>query len=170
MITYDFSGRHAVVAGAGGGMDEAITLILLAAGAAVTAVDIEPQPESLSGYDDRLTDRTGDPSDTDFSQTAIFRAGEARGGVDHLANVAGVLWFGRDKSAPGMDMDTWDEGGAINLAAAAQTARAALPYTRRIGRSRTLQPTARRRRSSATPAPDLRVAETASNRGASGQN
>ena len=59
MLTYDFSGRHAVVTGAGGGMGEAIALALLDAGAHVTAIDLKPQPESLGAHSGRLTFRQG---------------------------------------------------------------------------------------------------------------
>ncbi|WP_151719678.1 SDR family NAD(P)-dependent oxidoreductase [Gemmobacter serpentinus] len=134
MIKYDFSGRHAVVTGAGGGMGEAIALGLLEAGAVVTAIDLKPQPDSLAGFGDRLTYCTGDLADAGFVTDAITRAGEARGGIDYLANVAGVLWFGRDKSVLEMDMAVWDQVFAINLTAPALTARAAVPFMRKSGR------------------------------------
>jgi NAD(P)-dependent dehydrogenase (short-subunit alcohol dehydrogenase family) len=134
MLTYDFSGRHAVVTGAGGGMGEAIASSLLQAGAAVTAIDLKPQPGALSGFDDRLTYYQGDLSDADFIQKAFTEAGEARGSIDYLANVAGVLWFGRDKSLLEMDMGVWDQVFAINLRAMALTSRAVVPYMRKTGR------------------------------------
>ncbi|CAM5306913.1 NAD(P)-dependent dehydrogenase (short-subunit alcohol dehydrogenase family) [Aquamicrobium terrae] len=134
MLTYDFSGRHAVVTGAGGGMGEAIALSLLKAGAAVTAIDLKPQPETLNGFDGRLSYQVGDLSDSTFIERTFSDAGEARGGIDYLANVAGVLWFGRDKSIMDMDMAVWDKVFAINLRAVALTSRAAVPFMRRTGR------------------------------------
>ncbi|GGE12562.1 glucose 1-dehydrogenase [Gemmobacter megaterium] len=134
MITYDFSGRHAVVTGAGGGMGEAIARALLEAGAAVTAIDLKPQPESLVGYGDRLTYCVGDLADAGFVARTIAQAGAVRGSIDYLANVAGVLWFGRDRSVLEMDMETWDKVLAINLTAPALTARAAVPFMRKTGR------------------------------------
>jgi NAD(P)-dependent dehydrogenase (short-subunit alcohol dehydrogenase family) len=134
MITYDFTGRHAVVTGAGGGMGETIVLALLRAGAAVTAIDIKPQPDGFADFGNRLTYCTGDLSDAAFIEDAITRAGDARGGIDFLANVAGVLWFGRDKSVLEMDMGTWDKVFAINLTAPGLTARAAVPFMRKTGR------------------------------------
>ncbi len=47
MINFDFSGRNAVVTGAGGGMGEAIALSLLQAGCAVTAIDPEAASAKL---------------------------------------------------------------------------------------------------------------------------
>jgi NAD(P)-dependent dehydrogenase (short-subunit alcohol dehydrogenase family) len=135
MVVFDFTGRHAVVAGAGGGMGEAIALALLKAGAAVTAIDVKACPDALSGYGDRLTFAQGDLTDAAFVEEVIGRAGRARGGIDHLANVAGVLWFGRDKSALDMDLDVWDEVFRINLKSFVHTARSAVPFMRRRGGS-----------------------------------
>lgn len=134
MISYDFTGRHAVVTGAGGGMGEAIALALLKSGAAVTAIDLKPQPDTLAGFGDRLAFHRGDLGDAGFVDKAISAAGNARGGIDYLANVAGVLWFGRDKSILDMDMDVWDQVFAINLRAVALTSRAAVPYMQKTGR------------------------------------
>lgn len=127
MVTYDFSGRHAVVTGAGGGMGEAIALALLSAGADVTGIDIKPVPDSLSGQAG-LSYCQGDLTDAAFVADSIAGAAKARGGIDYLANVAGVLWFGRDASVLEMDMEVWDQVFAINLKAVALTARAAVPH------------------------------------------
>lgn len=134
MIAYDFTGRHAVVAGAGGGMGEAITLALLDAGASVTAIDVKARPASLASYDDRLTFAQGDLTDAAFVEQTIGTAGRERGGIDYLANVAGVLWFGRDKSALEMDLDVWDEVFRINLKSFVHTARSVVPHMRSGGR------------------------------------
>jgi len=134
MIVYDFTGRHAVVAGAGGGMGEAITLALLDAGASVTAIDVKARPASLAAYDDRLTFAQGDLTDAAFVEQVVGTAGRERGGIDYLANVAGVLWFGRDKSALEMDLDVWDEVFRINLKSFVHTARSVVPHMRAGGR------------------------------------
>ena len=93
MITFDFKGRHAVVTGAGGGMGEAIASMLLAAGAAVTALDIKPLPDRLAGAGDRIDYDQGDLADPAFVADSIATAGKKRGSIDYLVNVAGVLWF-----------------------------------------------------------------------------
>lgn len=134
MVVFDFTGRHAVVAGAGGGMGEAIALALLDAGASVTAIDIKARPASLTGYDDRLTFAQGDLTDAAFVDEVIGAAGRERGGIDYLANVAGVLWFGRDKSALDMDLGVWDDVFNINLKSFVHTARTVVPYMRAGGR------------------------------------
>lgn len=133
MITYDFKGRHAVVTGAGGGMGEAIAAGLLAAGATVTAIDVKPKPEIFAS-DDRINYYQGDLTDAGFVAQSIGEAGNRHGSIDYLVNVAGVLWFGRDKSVLDMDMDVWDQVFDINLKAMALTARAAVPFIRKTGR------------------------------------
>ncbi|WP_379064859.1 SDR family NAD(P)-dependent oxidoreductase [Mesorhizobium sp. UC74_2] len=134
MVEFDFGGRHAVVAGAGGGMGEAIALTLLESGAAVTAIDVKERPASLASFGDRLTYEQGDLTNEAFVLEAIGSAGKARGGIDYLANVAGVLWFGRDKSVLEMDLDVWDQVFSINLKSFAHTARAVVPFMRSSGR------------------------------------
>ena len=134
MITYDFKGRHAVVTGAGGGMGEAIAAALLDAGAAVTALDIKPVPERLAASGDRLDYRQGDLADAAFVAESIEAAGAKHGSIDYLVNVAGVLWFDRDKSVLEMDMDVWDQVFNINLKAMALTSRSAVPFMRKTGR------------------------------------
>lgn len=131
--TYDFNNRSAVVTGAGGGMGEAITLALAAAGVAVTAVDLKPRPQTMDAYGDQITFAEGDLRDADFVK-ATFAAHDARnGGLDFLANVAGVLWFGRDASLLDMDLDVWDDVFDINLKSMVHTARAAVPLMRKTG-------------------------------------
>src|SRR5262245_40603924 len=96
--TYDFSKRVAVVTGAGGGMGEAIAIALAKSGAAVTALDLKPRPGSMDEFGSRISFAQGDLRDPAFVDR-VFAEVEAREGrLDYLANVAGVLWFGRDKS------------------------------------------------------------------------
>jgi NAD(P)-dependent dehydrogenase (short-subunit alcohol dehydrogenase family) len=135
MISYDFTGRHGVVTGAGGGMGEAIAAALLAAGASVTALDLKPQPASLAGHGARLNYQQGDLTDESFVTSRIAEAGHSLGPVDYLANVAGC-WFGRDKSALEMDLELWDQVFAINLKSFVLTARACVPLMRQTGARR----------------------------------
>ncbi|MEW5421633.1 SDR family NAD(P)-dependent oxidoreductase [Amorphus sp. 3PC139-8] len=130
MIQYDFNGRHAVVAGAGGGMGEAIARALAEAGATVTAIDLKPCPESLATLGDKVRYAQGDLTDQAFVERTISDAAQAHGRIDYLANVAGVLWFDRDKSALEMDLDVWDKVFEINLKSFVYTARAVVPHMR----------------------------------------
>ena len=132
-ISYDFGGRTAVVTGAGGGMGEAIALALANAGANVTAIDMKPCPPSLAAQRERVVFAQGDLRDLSFVERTMAAAHGRAGRLDYLANVAGVLWFGRDKSLLEMDLGVWDEVMAINLKTMVHTSRAAVPFMRRTG-------------------------------------
>jgi NAD(P)-dependent dehydrogenase (short-subunit alcohol dehydrogenase family) len=130
--TFDFRGRTAVVTGAGGGMGEAIAVALANAGAAVTAIDVKSCPDSLASQTS-VTFAQGDLRDSSFVEETMANAFDRAGRLDFLANVAGVLWFGRDKSLLDMDLSVWDEVIDINLRSMVLTSRAAAPFMRRNG-------------------------------------
>lgn len=134
MIKFDFSDKHAVVTGAGGGMGQAIAAALLDAGASVTALDVKPCPPELAAAGDKLSYAQGDLTDKAFVDKAVSDGAKTRGRLDYLVNVAGVLWFDRDKSALEMDLDVWDTVFDINLKSMVHTARAAVPFMRAGGR------------------------------------
>jgi len=133
VVRFDFEGRNAVVTGAGGGMGEAIAVKLAAAGATVTGIDVKPRPESLAAFGDTVRFAQGDLRDAGFVAEAIEAAASHAGRLDYLANVAGVLWFGRDRSFLDIDLGVWDDVMAINLKAMVHTARAAVPLMRQTG-------------------------------------
>ena len=132
MITYDFRNRVAVVTGAGGGMGYAIAQRILASGGAVLMIDIKPRPEN-SAESERCTYAQGDLTDEAFVQAAVHDAAAKFGRIDYLANVAGVLWFGRDQSLLAMDLAVWDQVFNINLKSMVHTVRAVVPYQRQAG-------------------------------------
>lgn len=129
---YDFSTRVAVVTGAGGGMGEAIALALAKAGAKVTAIDMKGCPESLKTQGN-VTFAQGDLRDEAFVNQTFAATAAKHGRLDYLANVAGVLWFGRDKSLLEMDLKVWDEVMDINLRTMVLTSRAATPLMKKTG-------------------------------------
>ena len=131
MITFDFSGRVAVVTGAGGGMGLEIAQGILAAGGSVIALDLKPCPAALA--QDRCLYAQGDLRDEAFATDSIDRGAERFGRIDYLANVAGVLWFDRDVSLLDMDLTIWDEVFDINLKSMVRTARAAVPHMKAAG-------------------------------------
>ena len=128
--SYNFSNRAAVVTGAGGGMGEAIALALAKAGAAVTAIDVKPCPDGLKAAGSQIAYAQGDLRDQAFVEKTIAQAHERNRRLDYLVNVAGVLWFGRDKSLLEMDLEVWDDVMDINLKSMVLTSRAAAPFMR----------------------------------------
>ncbi|MEM9761697.1 MAG: SDR family NAD(P)-dependent oxidoreductase [Pseudomonadota bacterium] len=125
-----FEGCHLVVTGAGGGMGLAIAQRYLRDGGVVTAFDVKPKPEALADAGGRVGYHQIDITDAMIVTAAIDAAAKTLGRLDHLANVAGVLWFDRDRSALDIDLDTWDQVFDINLKAMVHTARAAVPHMR----------------------------------------
>jgi NAD(P)-dependent dehydrogenase (short-subunit alcohol dehydrogenase family) len=118
----EFDQKVAFVTGAGGGMGYRVACDLLAAGAKVLMFDLKPQPETIPGDSDQSIYVQGDLTDEAEVATACARAIDAFGGIDCLANVAGALWFGRDRSALEMELDVWDQVMAINRACACAAA------------------------------------------------
>ncbi|MET0483709.1 MAG: SDR family NAD(P)-dependent oxidoreductase [Aestuariivirgaceae bacterium] len=133
MLRYDFTGRAAVVTGAAGGMGQAVAHGILAAGGAVAMIDVKPQPEGLERFGERALYAEGDLTEEGFVRRTIDDAAMRFGRLDYLANVAGVLWFGRDASLLDMDLRIWDQVFAINLKSMVHTARAVVPHIRKAG-------------------------------------
>lgn len=133
MITFDFSGRVAVVTGAGGGMGQQIANMILNAGGSVIMIDLKPEPDDLGGTADQRLYVQGDVTDHVFVDTAIAASVKRFGHIDYLANVAGVLWFDRDASLLDMDIDVWDRVFDINLKSMVHMARATVPHMRKNG-------------------------------------
>jgi 3-oxoacyl-[acyl-carrier protein] reductase len=132
MISFDFSGRAAVVTGAGGGMGLEIAKQILDAGGAIVAIDVKPRPSELP-ESERCLYAQGDLTDEAFVRKAVDGAARQFGRIDYLANVAGVLWFGRDASLLSMDLGVWDQVLQINLKSMVHTARAVVPHMRKQG-------------------------------------
>jgi 3-oxoacyl-[acyl-carrier protein] reductase len=133
MLQYDFTGRAAVVTGAAGGMGQAVARGILSAGGAVAMIDVKPEPEGLAEHGERAFYAQGDLTEEAFVRRTIDAAAMRFGRLDYLANIAGVLWFGRDASLLDMDLRIWDQVFAINLKSMVHTARAVVPHMRKAG-------------------------------------
>ncbi len=128
-----FSGRTAVVTGAGGGMGRNVAEDLLGEGARVFMADLKPAPDSLEDYDGRATYRQGDLTDGSFAAALIDESFSSTGRLDFLVNAAGVLWFDRDCSVVDIDLDVWDQVLNLNLKSVVHTVRHAVPLMKRSG-------------------------------------
>jgi len=129
-----FAGRSAIVTGAGGGAGLAIAEALRDEGCRVVGVDLKDRPQR---YPTDCSYLQGDVTDPGLPESAVQRAVESFGGVDHLVNAAGVAWFGTDASVVDISDEVWERVLAINLAASMRFARAAVPALR-AGRGRSM--------------------------------
>lgn len=129
----EFNGKVAMVTGAGGGMGLRIARDLIDAGASVLMLDVKPRSDSVPDDAAQSLYLQADLTDAAAVEAAVESAIDVFGGIDLLANVAGALWFERDRSALDIDLDTWDEVLAINLKSMVHTARAVVPSMRRRG-------------------------------------
>jgi len=126
-----FSGKVAIVAGAGGGMGLNIANDLIGAGAQVALVDLKERPGDIATGPGpgagAGTYHQGDVTDEAFVKRVVAETVAAHGRLDYLVNTTGVLWFDRDRSLVDIDMEVWDRVLAINLKSHALTARHAIP-------------------------------------------
>jgi NAD(P)-dependent dehydrogenase (short-subunit alcohol dehydrogenase family) len=126
-----FSGKVAIVAGAGGGMGLNVANDLIRAGARVALLDLKDRPEDIadgSGPGAGASSyHQGDVTEEAFVSQVVADTVAAQGRLDYLVNTTGVLWFDRDCSLVDMDMTVWDRVMAINLKSHALTARHAIP-------------------------------------------
>ena len=129
----DFAEKVAFVTGAGGGMGFRIASDLINAGARVLMFDIKPRPDDIPGNPEQALYVQADLTDAPSVAAAVEEAVESFGGIDYLANVAGALWFDRDKSALEMDLAVWDQVMAVNLKSMVHTAKHVVPYMRKRG-------------------------------------
>lgn len=129
----NFSGRVALIAGAGGGMGLNIANDLIDAGAHVALADLKPQPDGIAHGPGTAAYHKGDATDEAFVAHVTQSTVGAHGRLDYLVNATGVLWFDRDRSLVDIDLAVWDRVLEINLKSFALTARHAIPAMQRSG-------------------------------------
>lgn len=112
-----FSGKRIFVTGAAAGIGLATAKLFREEGASVVGVDI------TDGDDVAFCDVT-DPLSV---QSAMDAAVEQLGGLDVLANVAGVNWFSK---VDDITLDLWNRHLAVNLTGPLLVTQAALPFLR----------------------------------------
>jgi len=113
-------------------MGLAMARAIASSGGSVFMIDLKPKPEQIAESDTCIYAQ-GDLTDPTFVKSTIDAAAARFGRIDYLANVAGVLWFGKDRSLLDMDLGVWDEVFSINLKSMVHTVRAAVPHMRKAG-------------------------------------
>ncbi|AKZ60178.1 2-(S)-hydroxypropyl-CoM dehydrogenase [Streptomyces ambofaciens ATCC 23877] len=118
----DFSGLTALVTGGASGIGRATADLLLARGADVAVLDLDPSTVSgpLRGY-------AADVSDDASVRSAVAGAADALGGIDILVNNAGT---GATGTVEDNDDAEWHRVLDVNVLGIVRTTRAALPHLR----------------------------------------
>ncbi|MFF0902217.1 UNVERIFIED_CONTAM: SDR family oxidoreductase [Kocuria sp. CPCC 205316] len=132
MDTHRFTGRTAVVTGAGSGIGRATALRLAGEGATVVVVDLSARRlEALVAGAPRLPlfPVLADLTDEE-AVGRVLAATEGR--LDVLVNNAGVM--DRFESVAEVDDATWDRVFAVNVGSVMRLTRAAIPLLRASGR------------------------------------
>lgn len=118
------SQRVIVITGAASGIGHATAELFRDLGDIVYGLDISPTvPDGVTYLECNVGDRAS-------VEAAISTAGDAHGRIDVLANVAGVVQFGRFDQ---ITDDEWDRVHTIDLKGPFMTMQAALPYLRACG-------------------------------------
>lgn len=132
-MSKEFQSKVAFVTGAGGGMGYQISVDLLSQGAKVLMFDLKPEPDGLKKFEGCYHFVQADLTDDSVVAAAADLAISEFGGIDFLANVAGALMFGQDKSAIEIDLALWDHVMSVNLKSMVHTVRHLIPSMRKRG-------------------------------------
>jgi len=123
----EFSGRVALVTGAASGIGAACVASLLARGAAVVALDINPAVAERF-CDDSVLAMTCDMNDGDSVRRAVEATVSHFGGLDIVISNAGC--FPPSHSIEQMPADIWQQSMALNLTSHQRLMQEAIPYLR----------------------------------------
>lgn len=118
-------GEVAVVTGAASGIGRAVAAALLAQGAAVVGIDLNPGVEETFS-DARWRGLVGDVSATEVLDAAFALAARDFGGVDLLVVAAGI--FPESSSIAELDDAVWERAMRVNATAVVRALRAGHPY------------------------------------------
>ena len=125
-MTYDFSGRVALITGATGGIGRAVAELFLTAGATVIGTGRRPVDIEHPG----LTALKLDVADEDAVAAAVAEAAKRHGTIDYVIHMAGMVGKGRLDEMPLAD---WHTVMDTNLTSAFLLLREAYPHMAKPG-------------------------------------
>lgn len=123
MATDDLIGLRLLVTGGASGIGHAIASAALSRGASVAVLDLDPigSPDGAIGF-------IADVADSASIDAAVAAAATALGGIDIVANNAGIGAQGTVETNP---LDEWHHVFNINVFGMVRVMKAALPHLRR---------------------------------------
>jgi NAD(P)-dependent dehydrogenase (short-subunit alcohol dehydrogenase family) len=119
--------------GAGGGIGLAIALALIRKITTVAMIDVKPQPDDIPTGPGKFIYLTCDLANDEMVKATVQTTMLKFGKIHHLVNVAGVLWFDKDKSGLEIDLSVLDKVFKIYLKSMVHTTRHILPHIRNAG-------------------------------------
>ena len=123
-LTFDFTGRTAIVTGAARGIGLELARHLHHAGAAVFLLDFDAEEVDLAARDLGAGAVACDVTSTESVEEAVRQAVAETGRLDIVVNNAGVL---RDRMLWKLSDDEWDAVMAVHVGGTYRTTRAATP-------------------------------------------
>lgn len=115
----------ALVTGAASGIGKATVERLLAEGASIVAVDVQPSDEQ-----DRVVGVVGSVADPAVAEEAVATAVDRFGGLHVVANIAGIL---RTANAHEHSLDMWQQVLDVNLTGTFHCCQVVLPHMLEAG-------------------------------------
>ncbi|MFL6071519.1 MAG: SDR family oxidoreductase [Actinomycetes bacterium] len=137
-LSFDFSGRTAIITGAARGIGLELARHLHLSGAAVYLLDYDGKEVERAATELGATGLSADVSSTEDVESAVGRAVSETGRLDIIVNNAGVL---RDQVLWKLSDEDWDAVLGIHLGGTFRMTRAAVPHFRAQGYGRVINVT-----------------------------
>lgn len=121
----DFTGKVALITGAGGGLGRSYALLFAKYGSSVVVNDLVNPDDVVREIKENGGKAVGSKASAEDGDVVVKAAIDAYGRIDIIINNAGIL---RDKAFANMDEKLWDQVIAVHLRGTYKVTKAAWPY------------------------------------------